>query len=56
MELTQFNKLKLDFLSATTDEKIDMYVTAQNLTQTQYKELLKMFPLKELGRLEAALG
>jgi len=48
--------MKTKFKMADTDTKISMYVEADDLTQTQYKELLRLFPLKELGRLEAALG
>ena len=56
MELTAFESMKVKFRSADTDTKISMYVSAENLTQTQYRELLQLFPLKELSRLEAALG
>ena len=56
MELSAFENMKRDFGSADVDTKINMYVSAEGLTQTQYKELLKMFPLNELGRLEAALA
>ncbi|MCL2698724.1 MAG: sulfite exporter TauE/SafE family protein [Defluviitaleaceae bacterium] len=56
MELTDFIEMKERFAQADTDSKIDMYIGAQGLTQTQYRELLTMFPLNELGRLEAALG
>ena len=56
MELSAFEVMKRDFRNADIDTKIDMYVTAEGLTQTQYKELLKMFPLNELGRLEEALA
>ena len=56
MELNAFEIMKRDFRSADIDTKIDMYVSAEELTLTQYKELLKMFPLNELGRLEEALA
>jgi len=56
MEIQAFNNLKNRFYSADTDAKIDMYIEAEDLTQSQYKELLRMFPLKDLHRLEAALG
>jgi len=56
MEIQTFDKLKSRFAMADTDAKIDMYVEAEDLTQGQYKELLRMFPLKDLHRLEAALG
>jgi len=56
MEIQAFNNLKSRFSTADTDAKIDMYVEAEDLTQSQYKELLRLFPLKDLHRLEAALG
>ena len=51
-----FDALKRRFSAADTDTKINMYVEAEDLTQSQYKELLSMFPLKDLHKLEAALG
>jgi len=56
MENQAFSSLKSRFTAADTDGKIDMYIEAEDLTQGQYKELLRMFPLKDLHRLEAALG
>jgi len=56
MELTAFEGMKLRFREADVDEKINIYVSAEGLTQTQYKELLKLFPLNELSRLEKALA
>ena len=56
MEITTFEMLKIKFRHADTDTKIQMYVDAEDLTQAQYKELLRMFPLKDLNKLEAALG
>jgi len=56
MENEGFEALKKRFGAADTDTKIDIYVEADELTQGQYRELLRMFPLKELKRLEAALG
>ena len=56
MEIKAFEALKSRFVAADTDAKINIYVEAEDLTHGQYKELLRMFPLGELGRLEAALG
>ena len=56
MELTAFETLKSQFSHADTDTKIKMYVDAEDLTQTQYKELLRLFPLSDLDKLEVALG
>ena len=56
MELSNFEMFKIKFRNADTETKIKMYVDAEGLTQTQYKELLRMFPLSDLGKLEDALG
>ena len=56
MELSAFETLKIKFRHADTDTKIKIYVDAEDLTQAQYKELLRMFPLQDLKKLEAALG
>ncbi|MCL2840828.1 MAG: hypothetical protein FWE05_08635 [Defluviitaleaceae bacterium] len=56
MEIQAFENLKTKFRQADTDTKITMYVETDGLTQLQYKELLRLFPLSELKRLEAALG
>ena len=55
MDTQGFEALKRRFNSADTETKIDMYVEAEELTHSQYKELLRMFPLQDLHRLEAAL-
>jgi len=56
MDPTTFETLKIKFRHADTDTKIKIYVDAEDLTQAQYKELLRMFPLNDLDKLEAALG
>ena len=56
MEATTFEQIKTKFRQADTETKISIYVTTENLTQAQYTELLRLFPLHEIGRLEAALG
>ncbi|MBE6008432.1 MAG: sulfite exporter TauE/SafE family protein [Lachnospiraceae bacterium] len=56
MRIGDFIKLKEDFIKADTEGKIDIYINADNLTQFQYRELLKEFPLEALGRLEMALN
>lgn len=55
MENKEFQALKESFAKEGTDGKIDIYVNTEGLTQAQYKELLRLFPLEELYRLEAAL-
>ena len=56
MELTAFENMKRQFREADVDTKINMYIDAIGLSQTQYKELLQLFPLNELSRLEEALS
>lgn len=56
MESQGFEALKRRFSAADTDTKISIYVESEELTQSQYKELLRMFPLKDLDRLELALA
>lgn len=56
MDLMDFQMLKEQFKNADTDKKIEMYISTEGLTKFQYKELLKMYPLNELGKLEAALS
>ncbi|MCL2703986.1 MAG: hypothetical protein FWE91_10330 [Defluviitaleaceae bacterium] len=55
MEAMAFQKVAEDFNTAGLDGKIDIYVNTEGLTQAQYKELLRMFPIDELHRLEEAL-
>ena len=56
MQPAAFESIKQQFLEADADTKINMYVEAEGLSQTQYKELLRLFPLNELDRLEEALA
>lgn len=56
MEKTEFEKLKQEFINSDTDKKIEIYVTTEGLTQLQYKELLKVYPYKEIDKLERALA
>ena len=55
MENQEFQRVCEEFNSAPTEGKIDIYVNTEGLTQIQYKELLRMFPMGELHRLEEAL-
>ena len=56
MKLEEFQKMKEEFKGADIDKKIELYISAEDLTRTQYRELLLLFPRSELGRLEKALG
>lgn len=51
-----FEAIKEKFRKADVDEKIEIYTTVQGLTVEQYKELLRMFPIKYLDKLERAMG
>lgn len=57
MDSTQnFEDIKQRFSEADEDGKIEIYTSVQNLTVDQYKELLRMFPIKHLERLEKAMA
>lgn len=56
MDSIEFKRLINNFRFADVDEKIDMYINSEGLSREQYKELLKLFPLDELHKLEEALG
>jgi hypothetical protein len=56
MEKKAFESMKAIFRNADTDTKISMYIEAEDLTQSQYKELLRLFPLNALHKLEEALA
>ena len=55
MEFEQFKKLKKRFYDSNVEEKVSIYVKSQGLSTSQYKELLSIFPMSELGKLENAL-
>lgn len=52
----EFEELKQEFINADVDKKIEIYVTAEGLTQMQYKELLKAYPYSAIDKLEQALA
>ena len=51
-----FEDVKERFNAADVDEKIQIYTSVRGLTVDQYKELLRMFPIKYLERLEKSMG
>ncbi len=55
MTTFEFQSVKDQFAKSDVDEKIDLYVSTEGLSQDQYKELLRLFPMNELPRLEEAL-
>ena len=50
-----FERVKEEFSNADLDRKVQLYVSAEGLTQDQYKDLLQMFPSDQLPLLEQAL-
>jgi len=55
MNSKEFREVSEEFQSADIDGKIKIYTTAEGLTQNQYKQLLKHFPIEHLDKLEEAL-
>lgn len=51
-----FDMIKERFRNAEIDEKIKIYTTTQGLSVEQFKELLRMFPLQHLDKLERAMA
>ena len=51
----EFERVKQEFSNADIDRKVQLYVSAEGLTQDQYKDLLQMFPSDQLSLLEQAL-
>lgn len=51
-----FEEIKKRFKEADLDEKINIYTTTQGLTVEQFKELLRMFPIQHLDKLERAMS
>lgn len=53
---SNFQHILQRFKEADVNQKIELYTTVRGLSVEQYKELLKYFPIKELGKLEQAMG
>lgn len=51
-----FQAVKERFKNASLDGKIEIYTTTQGLTVDQFKELLRMFPIQHLDKLEGAMA
>lgn len=51
-----FEDVKQKFQNADLDEKIRIYTTTQGLSVEQFKELLRMFPIQHLDKLEKAMS
>ena len=50
-----FDEIKKRFQKADIDEKIEIYTTTSGLSVEQFKELLRLFPLQYLDKLERAM-
>ena len=50
-----FYEIKDRFIAADVDTKIEIYTTVQGLSVEQYKELLSVFPIKYLDKLDKAM-
>ena len=55
MDKIAFTNLKARFQKAEIDEKVDIYINTEGLNSEQYKELLHLYPVHEIGRLEEAM-
>lgn len=51
-----FQEIKNEFKNADLQEKIEIYTTSEGLTVEQFKELLRMFPIQHLDKLEKAMA
>ena len=56
MSTVDFEEIKTKFINADFDEKIRIYTTTEGLSVSQFKELLKYYPIQYLSKLEKALG
>ncbi|MCT4597917.1 MAG: hypothetical protein N4A50_08610 [Vallitalea sp.] len=55
MEQKQFNKFFQSYSNADVDKKIELYCSTQGLTEGQYMQLLRAFPVNKIPQLEKAL-
>ena len=51
-----FEAIKEKFRNADLGGKIEIYTTTSGLTVTQFKELLGLYPLQHLDKLERAMA
>ena len=56
MQKDDFIKLKLKFAQTDLNGKIAIYTETPDLSASQYKELLRMYPIDHLNELERALA
>lgn len=55
-EIANFEHILERFKEANLDQKIEIYTSVKGLSVEQFKELLRYFPIKELGRLEKMMA
>ncbi|MCT4545295.1 MAG: hypothetical protein N4A63_17315 [Vallitalea sp.] len=55
MEQNQFNKFFQSYKNADVDRKIELYCSTQGLSENQYMQLLRAFPVNKIPQLEKAL-
>ncbi len=55
MNVKEFNAVRTKFEKANVTDKIKIYTSQEGLTESQYKQLLRKFPIEHLDQLEAAL-
>ena len=56
MQKDDFIKLKLKFAQTDLNGKIAIYTETPDISASQYKELLRMYPIDHLNELEQALA
>lgn len=54
-ENLDFEIIREKFKNADLKEKINIYTTTSGLTVDQFKELLRLYPLQHLDKLERAM-
>ncbi|TCO79347.1 hypothetical protein [Marinisporobacter balticus] len=55
-QMANFQEIKQRFKNASLDEQIKIYTNTQGLSVDQFKELLRMFPIQHLDKLERAMA
>ena len=55
-ENQNFEHILERFKEASLDQKIEIYTSVKGLSVEQFKELLRYFPIKELGKLEKMMA
>ncbi|MCT4688157.1 hypothetical protein [Vallitalea sp.] len=56
MEQKQFTKFFENYKHADVDRKIELYCSTQGLSENQYMQLLRAFPVNKIPKLEKALS